>query len=84
MLQWCGDMGVTDWVSMIALWATVLGVTVWAVLRLFPTQPGSHARNVLDQRLAHGEIDLETYRSARAAMDLSDPELRQAGPLRGA
>lgn len=84
MVQWCGDMGVAEWLGMIALWAAVIGFAIWAVFRLFPSQPGSHARAVLDQRLARGDIDLDTYREARAAIDLSDPPLRQSDPLRGA
>lgn len=84
MVQCCGDMGVGEWLGMIALWATITGFAIWTIFRLFPSQPGSQARAVLDQSLARGDIDLDTYREARAAIDLSDPPLRQSDPLRGA
>jgi putative membrane protein len=84
MVQWCGDMGVAEWLGMIALWAVVMGLAIWAVSRLFPTQPGSHAHAVLDQRLARGDIDLETYTAALAAIDFSDRPAPQSDPLRGA
>ena len=84
MVQWCGDMGVAEWLGMIALWAAVVGLVIWAVSRLFPAQPDSHARAVLDQRLAQGDIDLDTYTAARSAIDLSGPDVPQPGPLRGA
>ncbi len=84
MIRWCSDSGVADWLGMIALWVAVIGLAIWAVFRLFPTQPGSHAREVLDQRLARGDIDLDAYRSVRAAIDLSEPPVPQSGPLRGA
>lgn len=84
MLRWCSGVGVADWLGMIALWVAVIGLAIWAVLRLFPVQPGSHARDALDQRLAQGDIDLEAYRAARAAIDLSDPRVPPSGRQRGA
>lgn len=84
MMRWCSDTGLADWLGMIALWLAVIGLAIWAVFRLFPTQPGAHARDVLDRRLVRGDINLETYRAARAAIDLSDPHVPQSGPPRGA
>ncbi|MCB2412695.1 hypothetical protein LGT39_07540 [Demequina sp. TTPB684] len=84
MVQWCGDMGVAEWLGMIALWAAVIGVAIWAVARLFPAQPSSHARALLDQRLAQGDTDVETYTSALAAMDLGEPGATRVEPLREA
>lgn len=84
MVQWCGDMGIAQWVGMIALWVGVIGLVIWAVTRLFPSQPGSHARAVLDHRLARGELDLDTYLAARDALTFGEPTQREAGPLQEA
>lgn len=52
------------------LWAALVGVIVWAVVRLTqPTRSGApesnrqqeSAREILDRRFASGEIDHETY-----------------------
>lgn len=84
MVQWCGDMGLAQWVGMIALWAGVIALVIWAVTRLFPSQPGFRALATLDQRFARGEVDLDSYLAARDAMTLSDPDQDQARPLQGA
>lgn len=84
MVQWCGDAGVAEWLGMIALWVAAFGLVIWAVFRLFPTQPGSSALAALDRRLARGDIDLDTYAAARAAIELSDHPVPQSGPLKGA
>lgn len=58
------------WLSMAAVWVVVLGVAVWATVRLFPavgTRPGS--RELLDERLARGEIDVEQYRRLRSELE---------------
>jgi putative membrane protein len=62
----CDGMGVGGWVVMIAFWAVFLGLIVWAVTRIFPTdEPRHDSRAELDRRLAAGEIDPDTYRSVR-------------------
>lgn len=63
---WCGGMGAGGWLLMGLLWAGVLAVVIWAVARLFPRDrhtggSGDSAADVLDRRLAAGEIDEETY-----------------------
>jgi putative membrane protein len=74
--DYCGGMGPAGWLLMIGFWAAVIAVIVWAVTRLFPTassgdrSPGvPHQRQdtqeLLDQRLASGEIDPQTYIAAR-------------------
>jgi putative membrane protein len=56
------------------LWIVLLGVIVWAVVRL-TQRPGDHVRDqqrretpqeILDRRYASGEIDADTYAQARA------------------
>jgi putative membrane protein len=62
----CNGMGVGGWVLMIGFWAAFLGLVVWALTRMFPTdEPLRDAQQTLDQRLATGEIDPATYRAVR-------------------
>jgi len=74
--EYCGGMGPAGWLLMIGFWAAVIAVIVWAVTRLFPKastggrSPIPHQRPdtqelLLDQRLASGEIDPQTYIAAR-------------------
>ena len=66
------------WVAMIAFWALL----IWAIYALVtgitrrPDQagpggqpPAGDARRILDERLAHGEIDPEEYRRLRDLLD---------------
>ena len=69
MGSWCGQMGVGGWVSMVVLWAAVVGLAVWAVSRMFPAQAAHDPRALLETRLASGEISPETYRSIRDELD---------------
>ena len=72
--EYCGGMGPAGWLLMIGFWAAVIAVIVWAVTRLFPKastggrSPIPHQRpdtqDLLDQRLASGEIDRQTYVAA--------------------
>ncbi|GAA4063639.1 hypothetical protein GCM10023065_13370 [Microbacterium laevaniformans] len=73
--MWCDQMGIGGWVGMIAAWAAVLAVVVWAVRRMFPapSTPISDPKALLDARLAQGEIDLVTYQNLRAAVNDSMP-----------
>ena len=54
---------------MAAIWATVIGLAVWAVCRHFPAQRGPDPRAALDARLAAGDLDPETYRELRRMLD---------------
>ena len=65
---WCSGMGVGGWILMIVFWAALLGVIVWSVTRLFPSTPRHDALELLDRRLAAGEIDPQTYREARSEL----------------
>lgn len=66
--SWCAGMGVGGWLLMIAFWVALLGVIVWAVTQLFPSSPKSDALDLLDRRLAAGDIDPELYREARSEL----------------
>ncbi|HEY3548882.1 MAG TPA: hypothetical protein VGK17_22645 [Propionicimonas sp.] len=73
-------MSVGGWLTMIALLAAVLCFALWVVGRLFPALGGPDARAVLDARLASGEIDIDTYRGLRSALDHPDIYARKAHP----
>lgn len=71
---WYGDMSVAGWLLMMLFWVALLGVIVWAVARLFPARHGApgelaeRPEEILDRRLAQGEIDQETYEAMRARL----------------
>jgi putative membrane protein len=76
MMGWYGGgMGALGWLAMGVFWVFLLGLIVWLVIRLLPAsgeQPtrttGESAVEILDRRLASGEIDLETWQAQRAAL----------------
>ena len=55
------------WIWMVVVWVAVIGLVAWAVTRLAPTggDRSSHARALLDERYARGELDDEEYRRRR-------------------
>ena len=67
-------MGAGGWVLMSVFWIVLVAVIVWAIVRLVPSrsdnvreprrsaaEPPEKPREILDRRLASGEIDVETY-----------------------
>ena len=60
MDAWYASGAVAGWV-VIAFVVIVLGVSVWAVTRLFPGAREDE-RSALDARLLAGELDADTYR----------------------
>ena len=75
-MGWYGNgMGTLGWLGMGLFWLLLLGLIVWLVVRLLPgsgdgtTSPsGEPALEILDRRLASGEIDVETWQAHRAAL----------------
>lgn len=74
---WDAGMGAGGWTLMIILWIALVALIGIAIARLFPAQrdAGTTAREMdttperlLDERLARGEIDLETYERLREAL----------------
>ncbi len=78
---YAGGMGPGMWVFMGVFWVALIGVIVWLVVQLLPARggttsagsgpaspPGESPLDILDRRLARGEVDLETYRAQRAAL----------------
>jgi putative membrane protein len=70
MMAWGMGFGL---LLMIAFWVGLIALGVWLVRNLFPhtNQPpsvtghGPSARDILDRRLARGEIDPEEYEVMR-------------------
>lgn len=67
-------MGGGGWILMLLAWAALIGVIVWAVVRIFPGRTptmnasGEQPLETLDRRLAHGEIDPDIYDQLRVKL----------------
>jgi putative membrane protein len=75
MMGWYGGgMGPLAWLAMGFFWLILLGLIVWLVTRLLPAggetirHTGESPLEILDRRLASGEIDLDTWQAQRAAL----------------
>ncbi len=80
MHGWGGGMTAGDWFLMSLLWVVLVVVIVWALTQLFPRRDerpargeeartaGERPEEILDRRLALGEIDLETHAKLREAL----------------
>jgi putative membrane protein len=62
------------WLGMGVFWLLLLGLIVWLVLRLLPSSSrtsrptGDSAAEILDRRMARGEIDVSEWQTHRAAL----------------
>jgi putative membrane protein len=71
-------MGAVGWVLMALLLVALVALIVWVVARLSPTRTDGHRdaaeappegpSEILDRRLAGGEIDVQTYEALRAKL----------------
>jgi putative membrane protein len=77
MMDGWGGMGGAGWFLMTVFWVGLIAAIIWAVANLFPrrtsSEPGSVERSerpeeILDRRLARGEIDSATYDELRAKL----------------
>jgi putative membrane protein len=76
MMGWYGGgMGPLGWLAMGLFWLILIGLIVWLVVRLLPGSSVGSTRDtgeapleILDRRLASGEIDLDTWQAQRAAL----------------
>jgi putative membrane protein len=79
MMGWYGGggMGSLGWLGMGVFWVILLGVIVWLVVRLLPDSgsgnsaargKGDSALDILDRRLASGQLDLPSWQAQRAAL----------------
>jgi putative membrane protein len=84
MMGWYGGgMAALGMLAMGVFWLAPLGLIIWLVVRLLPgsnrgiTRPsGDPALEILDRRLASGEIDLEAWQSQRGALRAAQHERR--------
>ena len=71
MMDWDGGMGPGWWLLMAAFWGLLIVGIVWAVANLFPARGperfdvSERPEEILDRRLARGEIDAKTYDELR-------------------
>ena len=76
MMGWYGNgIGTNGWLGMGVFWLISLGLIIGLVMRLLPGRRGRTARStgrsgldVLDRRLANGEIDTEAWQAQRGAL----------------
>jgi putative membrane protein len=76
MMGWYGGgMGGLGLLGIGLFWLILLGLIVWLVIRLLPgsseqstRRGGEPAAEILDRRMANGEIDMETWQAQRAAL----------------
>jgi putative membrane protein len=67
-------MGAGGWLLMTLLWVALLGTVVWAITRIVPPRgggtngPGESPAEILDRRLARGEIGPDEYDRLRAKL----------------
>ncbi len=68
-------LGSLGWLGMGVFWLIVLGLIVWLVVRLLPgssggtpSPTGDSATEILDRRMANGEIEVSAWQSQRAAL----------------
>ncbi|MGW3041997.1 SHOCT domain-containing protein [Kitasatospora sp. NPDC001159] len=86
MMYWNGGWA---WMMLMPLlWIALIGLVVWAVVRVTHQRPGQYGdrpvngggpphretpREILDRRYASGEIDTDTYREARNHLADQEP-----------
>ncbi|WP_405682464.1 SHOCT domain-containing protein [Streptomyces sp. NBC_00057] len=83
MMYWNGGWA---WLALMPLlWIVLIGLVVWAVLRLTQHSAGHHdatdprkppretPEEILDRRFASGEIDAEAYTEARKRLSAHRP-----------
>lgn len=74
------DMG-WGWAILMTLgWLALLALFVGVVLAAVRDRRNPSAREVLDRRLAEGEINVDEYERARLAMSRESPDRSAAGP----
>jgi uncharacterized membrane protein len=61
MMMWDWAPG-WHWLWMAGVWMAGITLIVWAVTALFPTSPHRDPQQILDERLARGEIDVDEHR----------------------
>ncbi len=79
------DMGGGGWVMMIIAWSAVLAVIVWAVVTVRPGRGSARGPSaerpldILDRRLASGDIDADAYDHLRTKLTGSERQTAKVG-----
>jgi len=73
MNGWYHDMGAGDWIFMSVFWVALLVAVVWVLTSVLPgrgrpSESRERPQEILDRRLAAGEIDAKTYDELRAKL----------------
>lgn len=82
MMYWNGNMTAAGWVfsilATLIILALIIGVAVWIAQSLRDrdqrpgeTKPGASAREILDRRLASGELTVEQYQQLRGTLEVN-------------
>lgn len=59
------NYGWNGWmIAMMMVWPLLIGVAVWAVVAMTRDRGKVRPRDILDQRLARGEVTVEQYQQA--------------------
>ena len=80
MDSWDGGMGVAGWLLMTVFWVALIAGIVWAVGNLSPsrrdgsTTAPERSEEILDRRLAAGEIDAAAYDELRNKLSAARAE----------
>jgi len=68
-------MGSLGWLGMGVFWLVLIGLVVWLVVRSLPgsgygtaRMTGESALDILDRRLASGQIDTQAWQAQRSAL----------------
>jgi putative membrane protein len=76
-------MGSLGWLGMGVFWLLLLGLIAWLVMRLLPgstdqtSRPnGDSAADILDRRMARGEIDVSEWQTQRTALQSTQDSRR--------
>lgn len=88
MMGWYGGgMGPLAGLAVIAFWVIMFVLIVWAVGRLLPGSSAEttvanseSAVEILDRRLADGEIDMHDWQARRSALMATQEETAPATP----
>ena len=81
MMNFSGGMGAAGWVLMSVIWVVLIAAIVWAIAALFGRNDRSNSvttaarpQEILDRRLASGEINHDTYDTLRAKLQAAHAE----------
>ena len=74
MGHWYGSMGAGGWILMTVFWVALIAFLVWAISSLLGRNVSrggdvtDQPEEILDRRLARGEIDTQTYETLRGTL----------------